>query len=280
MSATSVSVVIPTHNRRHTIGRAIESARGQTAPAHEIIVIDDGSTDGTAAWLAARWPDLELLIQDNRGVSAARNLGISAARGEWIALLDSDDHWFPEKLEWQLDAVGAAPGHRLCHTDEIWIRNGRRVNPKRRHRKYGGYIFKHCLPLCAISPSAAMIHKSVFDDIGLFDESLPACEDYDLWLRICSREPVLYLDEHLLVKTGGHDDQLSRRHPAMDQYRIRALLNLLERTQLATDDRLAAVQMLDLKLRVFGDGARKRGNTALLESWLRRRAELEKSGRE
>lgn len=269
-----VSVIVPTHNRRHTLETALDSVIVQTHPPHETIVVDDGSDDGTADWLRAHRPEVTTVQQDNRGVSAARNRGIAHATGDWVALLDSDDAWQPGKLAVQLAALQAAPGHRLCHTDEIWIRNGVRVNPKRRHAKHGGHIFRHCLPLCAISPSAALIHRSVFDDIGPFDETLPACEDYDYWLRLCSREPVLYVDEKLVIKSGGHADQLSRRYEAMDRFRILALLNLLERTPLSAADRAAALDTLDAKLQVYGDGARKRGNTTELDAALRRRVAL------
>ncbi|MEM7376180.1 MAG: glycosyltransferase [Pseudomonadota bacterium] len=269
-----VSVVVPTHNRRHTLEAALDSVAAQTHTPHETIVVDDGSDDGTTAWLRAKRPKVITVQQANRGVSAARNRGIALATGDWIALLDSDDAWQPTKLAVQLAALRTAPDHRLCHTDEIWIRNGVRVNPKRRHAKHGGHIFRHCLPLCAISPSAALIHRSVFDDIGPFDEALPACEDYDYWLRLCSREPVLYVDQQLVIKSGGHADQLSRRYEAMDRFRIHALLNLLERAPLSSGDRAAALETLDAKLRVYGDGARKRGNTGELDAALHRRSTL------
>ncbi len=101
---------------------------------------------------------------------------------------------------------------RVCHTDEIWIRNGRRVNARKKHGKKGGWIFQHCLPLCAMSPSSIMIHRDVFTALGGFDERLPACEDYDLWLRITARYPVLFTRQPLIEKYGGHDDQLSRKY--------------------------------------------------------------------
>ena len=142
--------------------------------------------------------------QSNAGVSSARNVGIKRASGDWIAFLDSDDEWLPEKLETQMNALYKNPEIKICHTNEIWIRNGTRVNPKKKHEKFGGWIFQKCLPLCCISPSSVIIHKSIFKEIGLFDDSLPACEDYDLWLRITARNPVLYIKDSLLRKYGGH----------------------------------------------------------------------------
>lgn len=257
-----VSVVIPTHNRASLLPRALLSVRRQTRPPEEILVVDDGSTDGTAGMVASEFPEVRLLAQRHRGVSAARNRGIELASCEWIALLDSDDEWRPEKLERQLAALSKRPDHRVCHTDEIWIRNHRRVNPRRRHAKYGGWIFQYCLPLCAISPSSVLLHHSVLDDVGLFDESLPACEDYDLWLRLTSRYPVLYVDQRLVIKYGGHPDQLSRTVWGLDRFRIRSIEKILEREDLADEDRQAALRTLVDKLEIFAQGAAKRGREA------------------
>ena len=192
---SSIAVIIPTFNRRSTIKRAIDSVLAQTLAADEIIVVDDGSTDGTADMLRQDYPELLLLTQENKGVSTARNAGIKRAGSEWLALLDSDDEWHAQKLSRQIMQLNAKPEYRLIHTDEIWIRNGRRVNQMKKHKKYGGRIFRHCLPLCAMSPSSVLIHASVFEHVGLFDEYLPVCEDYDMWLRVCARYPVLLVDE-------------------------------------------------------------------------------------
>ncbi len=259
-----VSVIIPTYNRAPLLARALASVLSQTQPPQEIIVIDDGSDDGTAALLRQRYPAVRYLQQSNRGVSAARNAGIGQAQGEWIALLDSDDEWLPAKLERQLQLAHRSPAAPLVHSDEIWIRNGRRVNQMDKHAKAGGWIFQRCLPLCAISPSAALIRRSLFDEVGHFDESLPACEDYDLWLRICSRYPVLYSPEALIRKYGGHEDQLSRKHWGMDRFRIRALDKILQQSHLQGEDRQAALAMLRQKLAILLKGARKHANQPLI----------------
>lgn len=256
--ALTVSAVLPTWNRAHTLERALVSVRAQTRSAEEVIVVDDGSEDATAELIARDFPEVRYLRIAHAGVAAARNHGIAAARGEWLAFLDSDDEWQPGKLEAQLAVLAADGEHRLCHTDETWIRNGRRVNPRERHRKQGGWIFQSCLPLCAISPSAVVIHRSVFETVGVFDESLPACEDYDLWLRVCARYPVLYLDQKLVIKHGGHADQLSRTVPVLDRYRIRALARILETAALSEDDRGAAVATLLAKIAVVRQGAERR----------------------
>lgn len=273
-STFNISVIIPTHNRAHTLPRALDSVLTQTHSADEIIVVDDGSDDDSAALLQQHYPQVKLIQQTNQGVSAARNRGIEQAQSQWIALLDSDDAWLPHKLERQLAALAAAPEYRLVHSDEIWIRDGVRVNAMNKHRKQGGWIFQHCLPLCAISPSAAMIHRSVFDDIGLFDEELPACEDYDLWLRLTAREAVLYIDEPLITKYGGHADQLSARFWGMDRFRIRALEKILNSDALNNDDFEAARQILVKKASIYLNGARKRSRheiipeyEALLQRW-------------
>lgn len=261
MSAThpaSVSVVVPTYNRASLLRRALRSILEQTRFPDEIVVVDDGSTDNTASVVEDEFSEVRLLSQENRGVSAARNLGIMTTSGDWVAFLDSDDEWVPEKLERQLAALGSRSEFQVCHTDEIWIRNGRRVNPRRKHAKYGGRIFRYCLPLCAMSPSSVMIHRSVFKRVGLFDEDLPACEDYDLWLRICCRYPVLYLDELLVVKYGGHPDQLSRNVWGLDRFRIQALEKILGTAELSEEERIAAIEILIEKIEIFIAGAQKR----------------------
>ncbi len=233
----------------------------QTLPAAEIIVVDDGSADGTAAMLSERYPSVICLKQENRGVSAARNLGIRVARSEWVALLDSDDCWHPEKLHRQCNALLHIPEkYYLCHTEEIWIRNGRQVNPRHRHAKYGGWIYKRCLPLCAISPSAALIHKQLFEQVGAFNEALPACEDYDFWLRVCAQFPVLFVSDALTIKHGGHSDQLSRRYWGMDRFRVEAMEGVLVNPHLSPSDVDATLRTLIYKLDILCSGAVKRGN--------------------
>lgn len=253
----SVSVVIPTYNREKRLPAAIRSVLGQSLPPSEIIVIDDGSTDGTPA-LVDGFPEVRYVRQENRGVSAARNHGIRVAKHEWIAFLDSDDEWLPRKLERQGEALERQPEYRFCHTDEIWIRKGRRVNPMKKHAKHGGYIFDRCLPLCVVSPSSALIHRDLFDLYGAFDPVLPVCEDYDLWLRICAREPVLYVDEPLLLKYGGHEDQLSRRYRGMDRFRVRALEKLIRSGALDGAALTAALDTLCRKIDIYANGAEKR----------------------
>lgn len=239
----------------------------QTSAVDEIIVVDDGSNDGTANQIPELFPRVKLLTQSNSGVSAARNLGINTATGDWIALLDSDDSWLPDKIETIRWAQSDHAEFSLFHSDEIWIRNGVRVNPMNKHRKSGGWIFQECLPLCVISPSAAVMRRDLFERVGLFDESLPACEDYDLWLRICHQHPVHYTDKALITKNGGHADQLSRHYWGMDRFRIRALKKLLDEASLTDMDRRAAENMLVRKLEILLKGARKHGNQSIIDEF-------------
>lgn len=262
-----ISVVIPTHNRSSTIARALASVYQQTSPADEIIVVDDGSTDGSAAAIRRTYPHVDLIEQNNQGVSAARNAGIKRAQYDWIALLDSDDEWLPNKLAAVRKRHELNQKNVLFHSDEIWIRNGVRVNARHKHAKGGGMIFEHCLALCVISPSAAVIHRSMFDEIGLFNEALPACEDYDLWLRLCHRYPVCYLDQPLIKKYGGHDDQLSRKHWGMDRFRIWALRDLIRRPTLSDRQRQQTLAMLRKKLNILVTGARKRNNQEIVKHY-------------
>ena len=263
-----ISVVIPTHNRKHALPRALDSVLAQSYQPFEIIVIDDGSTDGTFDWIKSKYPSIKLLKSykpskplkgySPKGVSVARNLGIKQAKGDWIAILDSDDEWIPDKLIKQVQLLNKNEGSVFCHTNEIWIRNGIRVNQHKKHQKYGGYIFKECLDICRISPSSALIHKSIFEDIGLFDESLKVCEDYDLWLRITSNYAVLFQDEFLIKKYGGHDDQLSRTPEGIEQYRIKSLEKIISSDLLAKYRFQAAKEMLVTKLQIFSNGLEKR----------------------
>jgi len=265
MNAT-IAVVIPSFDRVHVLARAVDSVLAQTSPADECIVVDDGSSDGTSAFVRRRFPDVTCLRQSHRGVSAARNLGIGAARSHWIAFLDSDDCWMPDKLALQRRAL-AGSGRTICHSEEIWIRRGRRVNPMRKHRKRGGWIYRDCLPRCALSPSTSIVRRDLLEAVGGFDESLPACEDYDLWLRLCARQPVELVGRALVTRYGGHDDQLSARHWGMDRFRVRALEKMLATPHLAPADRRATLDTLVHKLEVLVGGARKRGNLEVMAAY-------------
>jgi glycosyltransferase involved in cell wall biosynthesis len=271
-----ISVIIPTYNRAAVLPRAIDSVLAQKGVDFELIIVDDGSTDNargtftgerrTLALSVPRYPFPEILFpvprvfrQENRGPAAARNAGIGHAKGDWIAFLDSDDEWKPGKLKAQLEFFLKNPDYLICQTEEIWIRNGTRVNPMKKHQKSGGWIFEKCLPLCVVSPSAVMMHRKLFDEVGLFDESLPACEDYDLWLRIAAKHPIGLIEKPYIFKYGGHADQRSREFPAMDRFRIQSLAKILSQNILTPEQASAARKTLEEKAKIYIEGALKRG---------------------
>lgn len=245
--------------------RALNSVLSQTLKPKEIIVIDDGSTDETQAVLA-NYPGLCIIAQGNRGISAARNVGMEKAGGEWLAFLDSDDEWLPSKIDKQWVAI-CNDDKLICHTEEIWIRNGKRVNPMKKHQKFGDWIYEKCLPLCVISPSSVMMHTSVFDEVGKFDESLDVCEDYDLWLRICVKYPVLFIDEPLILKYGGHEDQLSRKHWGMDRFRVKALEKIIASGDLNNEQKKVTSEMIIQKCEIIINGMKKRGKNDEVLEW-------------
>lgn len=253
-----VSVIIPTFNRAWAVGRAIDSVLSQDYPNFELIVVDDGSTDPTRDLLSAYTDRIVCIYQSNQGVSAARNRGIAAASGDLIAFLDSDDYWLTDKLSRQVGFFNGRPGALICQTEEIWIRNGRRVNPRRRHQKPAGDIFIPSLELCLVSPSAVMMERALLNKMGGFDENLPACEDYDLWLRVSCQYPVHLIQTPLIVKQGGHADQLSRR-PGLDKYRIFAIEKILAARSLSAEKYRAAVKVLKQKCEIYAAGCYKRG---------------------
>ena len=257
---TAISVIIPTYNRARKLLRAISSVLYQTFTDYEILVVDDGSSDRTADCLAPMEYHMKYLpLPRNLGVSAARNTGIKASRSPLIAFLDSDDYWLPEKLSMQMDFFRQNPAAVACQTEEIWMRKGIRVNPGKWHLKPSGDIFGRSLELCLVSPSALMLKRSLLDKVGFFDESLPACEDYDLWLRISCRYPIYLIPRHLVVKEGGDTDQLSSHLKGLDRFRIKALIKLIKARQLSEKQLEATLHELSKKCRIHGNGCLKRG---------------------
>ncbi len=271
LNAPTISVICPVHNREGWLSDTIESVMAQDFDDFELILVDDGSFDSSVRIMqeyAQRYPQkITVLTQKNAGVSSARNLGISKARGQYIAFIDSDDLWITNKLSRQLDSM-MFHGELISQTNEIWIRRGKRVNAMNKHAKHRGRIFYDCLPLCCVSPSAVMIERRVFDEVGVFDERLKVVEDYDLWLRISCKYKIGLVSEALVIKHGGHDDQLSRRYPVMDIYRIYALRKLLKKNSrdLDTFKRNAVHWWIAQKARIVALGAfkRKRMGTALV----------------
>ena len=254
-----VTTIIPTFNRGYCLAESIQSVLDQNFSDFELIVVDDGSTDNTAEVIEQFSGIHKIRIKKNRGVSFARNLAIKQARGEWIAFLDSDDLWERDKLAIQMNWVECNPDYHAVYTDEIWIRNGVRVNAMKKHRKYSGDIFRHCLPLCIVSPSSVLLRNELLNKFGGFDESMPVCEDYDLWLRISMSFPFHFIEEKLIVKRGGHEDQLSRKFWGMDRWRVHSLKKLLQENQMNEEQRGLVMEMLVEKCNILACGYEKRG---------------------
>jgi len=258
-----ISVIIPTYNRSQFLGEALESVLTQTVfqsrkYSFEIIIIDDGSTDDTRRVVERFSGPINYYYQPHLGVSRARNHGLEKAKGEFIAFLDSDDLWLPEKIKLQMNVMENFPHLMGCTTEEIWLRRGKRVNPRKKHRKYSGWIFPHALPLCILSLSASLFRRQVFEEIGPFDESLPACEDYDFSLRYSLRYPLHLIERPLIIKRGGHPDQLSHQFWGLDRFRLQALLKLLH-LNLTQEQAFLVRQEILRKARIVRDGALKRG---------------------
>ncbi|MFC1809843.1 glycosyltransferase family 2 protein, partial [Candidatus Omnitrophota bacterium] len=251
-----ISLIIPTFNRKDFLKKALDSVFEQTHLPDEIIVIDDGSQDGTAE-LVSRFPKLKYHWQENKGVSAARNQGVQMSSYEWVCFLDVDDQWLPQKLEKQVEYHEKNPNILISQTEEIWIRKGARVNPMKKHKKFGGDIFIASLPLCLITPSSVMLNKKLFNEVGYFDETFPVCEDYDLWIRIAAQYAVGLIEEKLIVKYGGHDDQLSHKMPGMDCYRIMALEKMTASNCLDAYKRRELLKELERKCIIYAKGCSK-----------------------
>ena len=263
-----ISIIIPTLNRIKYLPRALDSALNQTYKASEIIVVDNGSSDGTLELLKEKYPLIRLLEEKKIGVSAARNKGIISSNFDWVALLDSDDAWDIRKLEIQKNALqSSSKNYKLVHTEEIWMKNNIKINQMKKHQKFGGYIFEKCLPLCCISPSSVLMQKSIFNQVGYFDENLPVCEDYDLWLKICSKERVLFIDQKLTLKYGGHKDQLSKSYWGMDRFRIKSIENLVLNCDLKSYQKHMAINTLIKKLKIIINGAYKRKNYSIINEY-------------
>ncbi|MEI6079455.1 MAG: glycosyltransferase family A protein [bacterium] len=256
-----VSVIIPTYNRAALLARAVQSVLSQTYKDLELIIVDDGSIDNTKELvqeLVASDQRIKYFYIPNSGVSKARNLGIQKSKGELIAFLDSDDEWLPQKLQKQVQLYLNEPYH-LCHSDEIWVKNGKKMNQMKKHEKSGGDIFIKCLPLCCISPSASILTRKLLDEVGLFDDELEVCEDYDLWLRVTARYPVSFIEEPLIIKHGGHDDQLSNRSWGNDTYRVTALQKIISSGLVSGEKLAACIQMLKYKCEILSNGFEKHG---------------------
>jgi glycosyltransferase involved in cell wall biosynthesis len=260
-----ISVIIPTFNRAWTLRRAIDSVRAQSFKDFELIIVDDGSTDETMDMLFPYLSDQRVtaISTPNNGVSHARNEGVKHSTGKWICFLDSDDEWKPHKLREQLQFT-VDNHYTITQTNEIWNRNGTRVNQPKHLRKQNGDIFSISLYNCMITPSSVMMTRKLFDEFCGFNEALPTCEDYDLWLKISSMHPVGLLETDLMTRYGGHTDQLSAKYPNMDIYRCKSLHNLVQNFDLNENQKKEAREVLQKKLSILHAGAKKHNNEGIV----------------
>jgi glycosyltransferase involved in cell wall biosynthesis len=265
-----VGVVVPVRDRADMVVEAIASVLAQTWRDFALIVVDDGSMDGSAdaadAAIARAPAGSRVLRQEARGVAAARNAGGAAVDSGWLAFLDSDDLWLPDKLAIQMAWLDARPSYRIGQTGERWIDDGRHRNPRAWHRKEE-WLFPRCLERCLVSPSAVVIRRDLWEPLGGFDPSYSVCEDYELWLRIALREPVGLVDEPLVVKRGGHADQLSRSTWGLDRWRVAALVKLLASDALGASERQPVLAVLRAKCAVLAKGAERRGRAEEAERY-------------
>jgi len=254
-----ISVVLPTYNRHSFLERSIQSVLKQTYPDFELIVVDDGSSDKSSDILSTlgSHPKITLLTQFNQGVSQARNRGVEQSRGAFLAFIDSDDEWRPGKLEAQWHYL-QSHSEAIVQTSETWIRKGVRVNPPEYLKKQAGDIFLPSLQRCMITPSSVMMTKKLFEESGGFDKNLPACEDYDLWLKITSKHTVGLVPHEYLIRYAGHSDQLSEQYPAMDKFRLASLYKHLQANQFDSQQTVAALEVFTKKLRIYKQGCEKR----------------------
>lgn len=251
-----ISVIIPTYNRKEFLKNAIESVLNQKNVNFELIVVDDGSTDGTKE-IVKKYP-LKYIYQENKGPSSARNNGILNSSGSFISFLDSDDLWVEDKLKLQICFFKENKDYLIVHTGEKWIKNGKVLKQKEKHKKGSGDQFERSLELCVISPSSVMMKKELFEKVGLFDENFPACEDYEFWLRVTSKFKVGFIEKELVIKRGGHKDQLSTNVPCLDSWRTKAIGKLIKENWFSEEQKIKAKKYLIEKAEVYINGLIKR----------------------
>ena len=262
-----VTVVIPVRNRVEMLRRAVESVLAQTCQNFDLVVVDDASTEdmsGVKDLVESRghyW----LLLKENIGPAAARNAGAQVGEGEWMACLDSDDGWSPEKLESQLAWFANHPEMEISQCEEEWVRNGLPLKKKENQHQPDGWVFEKCVEVCCVSPSCTMISRRLWQKLGGFDERYRVCEDYELWLRASLDNPVGLVKGGtgpLVTRHGGHDDQLSFAVEAMDRFRVLALLELMQKQELTESQRQVVVEGVLQRAEVLKKGALKRGKDA------------------
>lgn len=262
----SITVIIPTLNRPQLTHRAVESVLRQSFKPLEVLIIDDGSNESSLNQLVGLLKGLpvDLYQKNNSGVSAARNFGAALAKGEWLTFLDSDDEWLEDKLTKQVEFLIQNPNYKIIHTEENWVRNGKPVPVHPKYKKQSGDIFEVSTQHCSIGPSTVLIHRDLFESQNGFDENFPACEDFELWLRLTKDHSIGLVDEPLIIKHAGHPDQLSSM-PELDYWRVKALLKTLDQQPLNPLQTKQVKDSLHVKLNILSKGYQKYKNAEKLE---------------
>jgi glycosyltransferase involved in cell wall biosynthesis len=280
-----VSVVVPTHNKKEMVTEAIESVLAQSYRDCELIVVDDGSTDGTPlhvfSTFGAQPEAIEILSKmnpnavrpfshsfahdgipiqyhyiANRGLSAARNRGIKFAHGSCVAFLEAEDLWNPAHLETHATFHEENDWARVSHIGECHVRDRSRAGKARKAPPASGWIFQQALETSPICISAAMAHRTCFAECGGFDENLPACEDYDLWLRFAARYPIHFLEGTEIVRRSSRF-QSSNRSWTWDRYRVYALEKSFQSGKLNAEQRLLVAEEIVKKCERLVEGFKR-----------------------
>lgn len=258
-----VLIVIPAYNRLPFLARSIRSVLGQSFTDYRLVVVDDASTEDLSSCrkVVEESGHTWLALSENQGPAKARNEGASQMPFDWVMFLDSDDVWMPDKVEKQMAWHLANPEVRISQVKERWIRNGSPFKKPAHLKQPEGEIFADCVERCSIGPSCVAIRHDLWAESGGFDEWFRVCEDYELWLRIASREMIgLIPGPELMDKHGGHSDQLSTAVPALDRFRFVALAQFLNsRKTLPAPQREIVMKALNEKKTILGKGAAKRG---------------------
>ncbi|MCK4305695.1 MAG: glycosyltransferase family 2 protein [Candidatus Eisenbacteria sp.] len=280
-----VTVIVPTHNKKEPVAEALRSVLSQTFRDFEIVVSDDGSTDGTPLhllrMLGAQPDALEILSRmsptsikpfshafsqngvtvqyhygSNRGLSAARNRGIRSARGDYIAFIEAEDEWQREHLEVQMAFLESHPDARLCRVAERYVKDGK-PRKNRNTSTASGWIFEAALEASPMSTSALLAHRSCFASCGAFDENLPACDEYDLWLRFAARYPIYYIPDGPIVTRKSARGDGSSRTWSWDRFRVYALEKAFQSGHLSPNQRFMVAQEIVRKCERLVQGFRR-----------------------
>lgn len=277
ISPADVSAILPVRDRPLLLQEAITSiASGAVVPREVIVVLDASAAararDHDAALACSRALDargalLILLPGPGRGPAAARNLGAARARSEWLSFLDSDDLWRPDKLRDQLDFLQSRPHLDAAHTTETWMKNDREIPVPDSLRPTTGRPLRESFGRCLVSASSVMIRRRVFFELGGFDATLTACEDFDLWIRYFVKRPMGLVPgnphPHVIKRSGAWDQLSSTR--SIDAYRVRSLIKILGSDMLYGQDRKCAIAALQQKWGIVQSQAEKYGRPGMEE---------------